>query len=44
MLFRSTGSAAAPLVQAGLLAGIDAWLAADDQDADAPATRLPGGR
>jgi adenosine deaminase len=39
-----TGSAAPPLVQAGLLAGIDAWLAADDQDADAPVTRLPGGR
>ena len=39
-----TGSAAPPLVQAGLLAGIDAWLATDDQDADAPATRMPGRR
>ncbi|HEY1640802.1 MAG TPA: adenosine deaminase [Streptosporangiaceae bacterium] len=39
-----TGSAAPPLVQAGLLAGIDAWLAAADQDADAPATRMPGAR
>jgi adenosine deaminase len=37
-----TGSAAPPLVQAGLLAGIDAWLAAADQDADA--TRMPGAR